>query len=121
MLIQTAKPQFPELTPSCSSQLIQSLGAKRVLEVGTLGGWVSCFISFAPRMADHGRYSALWMEQSIPKDGELITLEFEQKHADVRACLVSHSSGSLNLANTDKCFASVRLGRSRELQERRRP
>ena len=41
-------------------------GAKRVLEIGTLGG-----------------YSTTWLARALPPDGRLITLELEQKHADV--------------------------------------
>jgi predicted O-methyltransferase YrrM len=42
------------------------VGARRILEVGTLGG-----------------YSAIWMARSLPPDGKLLTLEIEPKHADV--------------------------------------
>lgn len=41
-------------------------GAKRILEVGTLGG-----------------YSAIWLARALPDDGHLITLEYEPAHADV--------------------------------------
>ena len=40
--------------------------AKRILEIGTLAG-----------------YSTIWMARALPEDGELITLEYEQHHADV--------------------------------------
>lgn len=40
--------------------------ARRVLEVGTLGG-----------------YSTIWLARGIPRDGRVVTLELEQKHADV--------------------------------------
>jgi caffeoyl-CoA O-methyltransferase len=40
--------------------------AKRILELGTLGG-----------------YSTIWMARALPKDGKLISLEFEPKHAAV--------------------------------------
>ncbi|KAI6112949.1 O-methyltransferase family 3 protein [Pisolithus sp. B1] len=46
--------------------LALSIGAKRVLEVGTLGG-----------------YSAIWMSQGLPEDGELITLEISEVNAKV--------------------------------------
>lgn len=42
------------------------LGARRILEVGTLGG-----------------YSTIWLARALPEQGRLITLELEQKHADV--------------------------------------
>jgi len=40
--------------------------ARRILEIGTLGG-----------------YSALWFAKALPKDGKLITLELEPEHARV--------------------------------------
>ncbi|MCC6981366.1 MAG: O-methyltransferase [Candidatus Melainabacteria bacterium] len=40
--------------------------AERILEIGTLGG-----------------YSTIWLARALPKGGKLITLEYEQKHADV--------------------------------------
>jgi len=46
--------------------IAKSIGAKRILEVGTLGG-----------------YSTIWLARALPEDGKLITLEVEQKHADV--------------------------------------
>ena len=45
--------------------LLMSIRARRVLEVGTLGG-----------------YSAIWMARALPEDGELLSIEIEQKHAD---------------------------------------
>jgi predicted O-methyltransferase YrrM len=41
-------------------------GARRILEIGTLGG-----------------YSAIWLARALSKDGRLITLEAEPKHAAV--------------------------------------
>src|SRR5450432_2302344 len=41
------------------------LNAKNILEIGTLGG-----------------YSTIWLARALPKDGHLITLEYEPKHAD---------------------------------------
>ena len=46
--------------------LAQSMGAKRILEVGTLGG-----------------YSTIWMARALPVDGRLVTLEYEKLHAEV--------------------------------------
>ena len=45
--------------------LARSIGARRILEVGTLGG-----------------YSTIWLARSLPKDGEVVTLEAEPLHAD---------------------------------------
>jgi predicted O-methyltransferase YrrM len=41
-------------------------GAKRILEIGTLGG-----------------YSTIWLARALPKGGKVVTLELEQHHADV--------------------------------------
>jgi predicted O-methyltransferase YrrM len=46
--------------------LARSVGARRILEVGTLGG-----------------YSAIWLARALPPGGKLITLESKQEHADV--------------------------------------
>ncbi|UJP41762.1 O-methyltransferase [Cellulomonas palmilytica] len=48
-------------------QLLATLtGARRVLEIGTLGG-----------------YSTLWLTRALPADGRVVTLELEQHHAQV--------------------------------------
>ena len=46
--------------------LALAVGAKRVLEVGTLGG-----------------YSAIHLARALPEDGKLITLEIDLQHAEV--------------------------------------
>lgn len=46
--------------------LAQSIGARAILEVGTLGG-----------------YSTIWLARALPADGKLITLEIDPKHASV--------------------------------------
>ena len=46
--------------------LALSIGAKRILEVGTLGG-----------------YSAIWMARALPADGRLISLEIDPRNAEV--------------------------------------
>ena len=40
--------------------------AKKILEVGTLGG-----------------YSTIWMARALPADGKLVTIEVDKKHAEV--------------------------------------
>jgi len=51
-------------------RLLQSLarmiGARRILEIGTLGG-----------------YSTIWMARALPSDGRLVTLELDPHHAAV--------------------------------------
>lgn len=46
--------------------LAKIAGARRILEIGLLGG-----------------YSALWLASALPADGKLVSLEVEAKHADV--------------------------------------
>ena len=46
--------------------LALSKGARRILEVGTLGG-----------------YSTIWLARALPADGRMITLELNPKHAQV--------------------------------------
>jgi len=48
--------------------LAKLVGARRILEVGTLGG-----------------YSAIWLARALPDDGRMVTLEYEAKHAKVAA------------------------------------
>ncbi|MEU6821429.1 O-methyltransferase [Streptomyces atriruber] len=65
--------------------LAQIQGARRVLEVGTLGG-----------------YSTIWLARALPADGRLVTLEYKPEHADV-------ARGNLARAGLDK-IAEVRVG-----------
>jgi predicted O-methyltransferase YrrM len=44
----------------------QAVGARRILEIGTLGG-----------------YSTIWLARALPKGGHLITLEVQPKYAEV--------------------------------------
>jgi predicted O-methyltransferase YrrM len=46
--------------------LARTIGARRILEIGTLGG-----------------YSSIWLARALPSDGKLVTLEFSPKHAEV--------------------------------------
>lgn len=46
--------------------LARSNGARRILEIGTLGG-----------------YSTIWMARALPSDGALVTLELSPVHAEV--------------------------------------
>jgi predicted O-methyltransferase YrrM len=46
--------------------LAQIRGARRILEIGTLGG-----------------YSTIWLGRALPSDGHLVTLESDPKHAEV--------------------------------------
>ncbi|KAK0486457.1 O-methyltransferase-domain-containing protein [Armillaria novae-zelandiae] len=56
--------------------LAKSIGAKRILEVGTLGG-----------------YSTIHLARALPDDGKLVSLELDEHHAKVRSLvLASHGS-----------------------------
>lgn len=62
---------LPQINVSASGgQLLHLLalisGAKRILEIGTLGG-----------------YSAIWLARALPADGKLISLELDEHHAAV--------------------------------------
>jgi len=46
--------------------LAQSIGARAILEIGTLGG-----------------YSTIWLARALPPGGTLITLEAEPRHAEI--------------------------------------
>lgn len=46
--------------------LVRMSGSKRVLEIGTLGG-----------------YSTIWMARALPKNGRIVTLELNEEHARV--------------------------------------
>ena len=46
--------------------LARSIGARRILEIGTLGG-----------------YSTIWLARALPPGGRLVTLEYDPRHAEV--------------------------------------
>ncbi|MFJ9961336.1 O-methyltransferase [Streptomyces avermitilis] len=46
--------------------LAEIQGARRILEIGTLGG-----------------YSTIWLGRALPQDGRLISFEYDAKHAEV--------------------------------------
>jgi predicted O-methyltransferase YrrM len=48
------------------SLLVHASGARRILEIGTLGG-----------------YSAIWMGRALPSGGTLLSLEVSEEHAEV--------------------------------------
>jgi predicted O-methyltransferase YrrM len=72
---------------------VRMLGAKRVLEFGTLGG-----------------YSTIWMAKALPNDGRVITFELEPHHAEVARKNLSHAG----VANR----VEVRVGPALELVAR---
>jgi predicted O-methyltransferase YrrM len=70
--------------------LAESVSARSILEVGTLGG-----------------YSTIWLARALAPGGRLITLELEPKHADVARANLAHAG----LADRTE----VRVGRAIEL------
>jgi predicted O-methyltransferase YrrM len=72
--------------------LVRMSGARRILEVGTLGG-----------------YSTIWLGRALPDGGVLVTIEIDPHHAEVARS---------NLANAgldDRC--EVRIGPAAEVLE----
>ncbi|HHD7488305.1 O-methyltransferase [Klebsiella oxytoca] len=65
--------------------LVRMTGARRILEIGTLGG-----------------YSTIWMARELPADGKLVTLEADAHHAAV-------ARENLHMAGVDK-LVEVREG-----------
>ncbi|KAF7317335.1 O-methyltransferase family 3 protein [Mycena chlorophos] len=57
--------------------LVRSVGAKRVLEVGTLGG-----------------YSTIWLARALPEGGSVTTLEINEHHAAVAKENLAHAEVS---------------------------
>ena len=67
-IIESGIPQI-SISPNQGKflQLLAKLSnAKKILEVGTLGG-----------------YSTIWMARALPENGKLVTLEIDPKHAEV--------------------------------------
>jgi predicted O-methyltransferase YrrM len=50
------------------------VGARRVLEIGTLGG-----------------YSTIWLARALPAGGRLVTLEFNPKHAEIARANIANA------------------------------
>ena len=69
--------------------LALSQRARRILEIGTLGG-----------------YSTIWLARALPRDGHLITLEADTRHAEV-------ARENLALAGLAD-LTEVRVGRAQE-------
>jgi predicted O-methyltransferase YrrM len=70
-LAASAAAELPSIQVSgCQGKLLYLLaltcGAKRILEIGTLGG-----------------YSAIWLARALPSTGQLVTLELDPHHANV--------------------------------------
>jgi len=71
--------QVPPLQGRFLHLLARAIGARRILEFGTLGG-----------------YSTIWLARALPRDGRLTTLELDPGHAEVaRANLARAGVGEL--------------------------
>ncbi|MFD0363234.1 O-methyltransferase [Nocardia sp. GCM10030253] len=69
--------------------IARSIGARRVLEIGTLGG-----------------YSTIWLARAVGEKGLVVTLEFEPRHAEV-------ARGNLNRAGVGD-RVDIRVGAALE-------
>ena len=67
--------------------MAKSIGARRILEIGTLGG-----------------YSTIWLARALPADGRLVTLEYDEDHAKVAQANITHAGFA------DK--VDIRIGRA---------
>ncbi|MGE0829690.1 MAG: O-methyltransferase [Hyphomonadaceae bacterium] len=54
--------------------MARMIGARRILEIGALGG-----------------FSAIWLSRALPAGGKLISLELEEKHAAVARANLAHA------------------------------
>lgn len=70
--------------------LARAIGARRILEIGTLGG-----------------YSTIWLARALAPGGKVISLEIDRHHADV----ASRNIAAAGLAE----IAEVRVGRALDL------
>jgi predicted O-methyltransferase YrrM len=72
--------------------LVRISGAKRVLEIGTLGG-----------------YSTIWLARALPENGEVVSLELEPRHAEI-------ARKNLQTAGVSKSV-DIRVGRAMDSLE----
>jgi len=92
------KNNIPQISISASQGkflqvLVKLCGAKTILEIGTLAG-----------------YSTIWMARGLPANGKLISLEYEQLHADV----ASENIKRAGLAD----LVEIRIGKGLDLLPR---
>ncbi|HTX67293.1 MAG TPA: O-methyltransferase [Opitutaceae bacterium] len=73
--------------------LARGVRARRILEIGTLGG-----------------YSTIWLARALPDGGRLVTLEAEPKHAEVARANLARAGVS--------GVVELRLGRAQEILPR---
>jgi predicted O-methyltransferase YrrM len=78
-LATSTKANLPEIAVSPTHGkllhlLARTVGATKILEIGTLGG-----------------YSTIWLARALPPGGSLITLEADPKHADIARANIGSS------------------------------
>ena len=73
------------------SLLVRIRGAKKVLEIGTLGG-----------------YSTVWMARGLPAGGRIVTLELDPHHAEVARSNFERAG----CPTRSICGSALRLSRS---------
>ena len=93
-LLASAQADLPAISVSaCQGKFLHLLarmqGSRRILEVGTLGG-----------------YSTIWLARALPAGGKLVTLEVDPKHAEVA------KSNFVGAGVSDRI--ELRLGSARE-------
>lgn len=81
--------------------LVRAVGARRVLEIGTLGG-----------------YSTIWMGRALPAGGHLLSLELDPAHAAVATANLARA-GLADVATVQVGAAAESLRRLAELGEDR--
>ncbi|WP_300376499.1 O-methyltransferase [Henriciella sp.] len=110
---RSAKAGLPDiqLTPGQGKliyMLAKMIGASRILEVGTLGG-----------------YSTVWLGRALPEDGELVSVELESSHVQIaretlkdaglsRLCQVIEGRGLDEMAALDPYFDMVFLDANKD-------
>ncbi|WP_458119421.1 O-methyltransferase [Paenibacillus sp. Z6-24] len=74
--------------------LVRMSGARRILEIGTLGG-----------------YSTIWMARALPAGGRIVTLELNRHHADTAAANfeLAGVTGQIELRQGDALKQLARL------------
>ena len=78
-LIASADAGLPEIAVAPAQGkflmlLARAINARRVLEIGTLGG-----------------YSTIWLARALPKDGHVVTFEVDPRHGEVARSNFAHA------------------------------
>jgi len=66
--------QVPPMLGKFLHILARLMGARRILEIGALGG-----------------YSAIWLGRALPEGGQLLSLELEERHAEIARANVARA------------------------------